>query len=126
MLTVWGALKDPESVGPNVVLVDEDPHFAGLYTAEYLADQGRKVEVICPGVHPGRDIPLDFVTSVYQRILPKGIQITPNTLVKEIRGSEVVCYNKYTQEERRIGGVDTVVIAMGNKADNELYFALKG
>ncbi len=126
VLTVWGALKDPESVGPNVVLVDEDPHFAGLYTAEYLADQGRKVEVICPGVHPGRDIPLDFVTSVYQRILPKGIQITPNTLVKEIRGSEVVCYNKYTQEERRIGGVDTVVIAMGNKADNELYFALKG
>ena len=74
----------------------------------------------------GADIELSFVPSLYQRILPKGVVLSPNTLVKEISGKVVVSSDRYTGEERRIEGVDTVVLAMGNSAKNELYFALKG
>lgn len=84
------------------------------------------MEVVTPGVHSGRDIELSFVPSLYQRILPKGVVLSPNTLVKEISGKVVVSSDRYTGEERRIEGVDTVVLAMGNSAKNELYFALKG
>ena len=126
VLTVWDVFADRERVGQRVVLIDDDPHMAGIYTAEELAEWGREVEVVTPGVHPGRDIELNLVPSLYRRILPKGVVLSPNTLVKEIRGGEVVSYNRYTGEERRIEGVDTVVLAMGNRANNELYFALKG
>jgi hypothetical protein len=49
-----------------------------------------------------------------------------NAWAKSIDGDSVVIFNLYTGAEEAIAGVDTVVLATGPKANDELYFALKG
>jgi uncharacterized FAD-dependent dehydrogenase len=62
---------------------------------------------------------------LYQRLLEKGVVLTPLTGVKEILPREAVLYNVYTKAERRVS-VDTVVVATGNRSITDLYGALKG
>jgi len=63
--------------------------------------------------------------TIYQRVLSKGVVLTPHTRVKEISGKTVVTFNYYTDEERIIEDVDTVVIACGGVENNKLYYELK-
>lgn len=63
---------------------------------------------------------------VLSRLLSRGIKITPSTGVKEITENAVVVFNALTREERKIEGVDTVVIATAGTADDALYRSLKG
>ena len=51
---------------------------------------------------------------------------TPHTDLVAVEGSTVVVANVYTGEERRIEGVDTVVLSMGARSTDALYRALRG
>ena len=44
----------------------------------------------------------------------------------DFEGSAVVVANAYTGTQRRIEGVDTVVLSMGSRSTDALYRALKG
>jgi len=63
---------------------------------------------------------------LYQRLLEKGVIMTPHTRVKEIRGKTVITLNTFTNTERVVEGVDTIVLAFGGQANNQLYRDLKG
>jgi pyruvate/2-oxoglutarate dehydrogenase complex dihydrolipoamide dehydrogenase (E3) component len=93
--------------------------------AEFLANQGKKVEVVSTLSVVGADIETNTFKLLYQRLLEKGVVLTPLTGVKEILKGEVVVYNVYTKAERRVP-VDTVVIASGRRSVTDLYVALKG
>jgi hypothetical protein len=43
-----------------------------------------------------------------------------------VEGSTVIVANVYTGDERRIEGIDTVVLATGSRSTDALYRALKG
>ena len=47
-------------------------------------------------------------------------------IVLDIDGKNVVTYNIYTRQEKIIADVDHVVLAFYHKANDELYFDLKG
>ena len=126
VVTVWDVFSNEAAIGERVVLIDEDPHFAGIFTAEHLADLGRRVDVVTPGVHAGRTIEIGFVPQLYHRILPKGVTVTPDTFVTGIEAHAVTCESRYTGAASRIEGVDTVVLAMGNEVDDGLYRELAG
>ncbi|MBI4189857.1 MAG: FAD-dependent oxidoreductase [Betaproteobacteria bacterium] len=126
VVTVTEVFQDRERIGKNIVLIDEDPHLQTIPTAEYLADQGKKVEIVTREVTIGRGLAASFLPSHYERLFKKGVKITPHSAVKEITGRTVTLFNIYTNEERKISGVDNVVLVMGNAANNELYRALKG
>jgi pyruvate/2-oxoglutarate dehydrogenase complex dihydrolipoamide dehydrogenase (E3) component len=118
-------LNDEVEVGNNIVIIGDDDDIQTLSTADFLAERGRKVEVICWGRHAGSKLePMTFFT-IYQRLLSKGVIITPHTRVKEISGGSIVTFNYYTDEERTIEGVDTFVVACGGLENNTLYYALK-
>ena len=61
-----------------------------------------------------------------RRVLKKGLIFSPYTAIKEINGNRVVAYNIYTRQERMIDHVDHVVLAYHHRAEDELYFELKG
>jgi hypothetical protein len=63
---------------------------------------------------------------MYGQLLSKGGVITPLTRVKAMEENAVVTANVMTGVERRIEGVDTVVVAAIGRADDALYRALKG
>ncbi len=126
VLTVWDVFQNPDRVGARVLLIDEDPHLAGLYTAEHLADLGRQVEIVTADLLPLREMHINYMPEIYRRVRPKGVTIRTDTLVTGIDGSTVHGTDRYTNAARLITGIDTIVLAMGNEVNDGLAHALKG
>jgi hypothetical protein len=59
-------------------------------------------------------------------LLQKGVKFFPDRIVLEIRDNTVVVADKFTEIVGTVGGYDTLVLAMGNIADDKLYNELKG
>ena len=91
-----------------------------------LLEQGRRVEVISRLFYAGQDVGITSIVPLYTRLFAKGVVFTPHTELVAVEGSTVVVANVYTGEERRIEGVDTVVLSMGARSTDALYRALRG
>ena len=125
VVDAWQVLNEEVEVGDNVVIIGWDEGMQCLTTADFLAERGKKVEVISFNYSFGSRVEPCTRDAVFQRLYLSGVTLTPDTGVKEISGKTVVAYNRFTNEERRIEGVDTVVVACGGKENNALYYALK-
>lgn len=112
--------------GKRVVILDEEGHIKAAGLAELLAERGAQVEILTRGLYVGMELDFTTLSALYQRVLEKGVAFSPCTFIKEIDGPTVVATHVVTQEERRIEGVDTVVLVTGNRPEEGLYFALKG
>lgn len=112
--------------GRRVVILDEEGHVKAAALAELLAEQGAQVEILTRGLYVGMELDFATLSALYQRVLGKGVVFSPCTFIKEIDGPTVVATHVVTQEERRIEGVNTVVLVTGNQPEEGLYFALKG
>jgi hypothetical protein len=92
-----------------------------------LLDAGKQVELVSrwPALFPGIMTTLDM-PHVYGRVLGKGLEYRLNSWASGIEGDRVALFNLYTGAADSIEGVDTIVLATGQKANDELYFGLKG
>ncbi|CAB1063254.1 Mycofactocin system NADH:flavin oxidoreductase [Olavius sp. associated proteobacterium Delta 1] len=126
-ITTWQVLNGEVEAGPRVLLVDMDGHHQATGTAELLADTGKTVHIITPTLFTGAGLgPLQDLYLARQRLATKGVTFTPDIAVLEIQGTRVKGLNVYSNEMMEFDGYDTVVLAAGNQACEELYFALKG
>ena len=126
VVTDRDVLLDRAEVGERVLLVDDVHTQQGLSTAEHLLDQGRKVEVITRTFYAGQDVGVTSIAPLYARLFTKGVTFTPHSELVAVEGSAVLVSNPLTRAQRRIEGVDTVVLAMGSRSTDALYRALKG
>ena len=62
---------------------------------------------------------------LYGRLLGKGLEYRLNAWASGIEGDRVTTFNLYTGAPEKLEGVDTVVLATGTKANDDLYLALK-
>jgi len=113
-------------VGASVVVVDDVHTQQALSTAELLLEQGKRVEVISPLFYVGQDIGVTSIAPLYKRLFTRGAVLTPGTELRAVEGSAVLVANVYSGAERRIEGVDTVVLSAGSRSTDSLYRALKG
>jgi 2,4-dienoyl-CoA reductase-like NADH-dependent reductase (Old Yellow Enzyme family)/thioredoxin reductase len=118
-------LSGEVEAGENVLIIAGDEHMEALGTADFLAEQGKSVEVVSREYYIGNTTEPCTLQSVYQRLLTAGVVLSPHTWVKEITKDAVIVYNIFSREERSISGLDTVVVACGGQEDNALYRALK-
>jgi len=123
---VRDVLDGKVEVGQNVLIADEQRHIQGLCTADFLAQQGKKVEVITPYPSAGEDMEQLTRMILLPRLVWAGVKITPSSRLKEISGNTVTVVTPLTMEERVIENVDTVILSYGGVENNELYYALKG
>ncbi len=126
LVTVREVLGRKRRSGQKVVIIADEHHEEALGTAEFLADKGKKVEVLIRTLYAGGELDATTLAIVYTRLAKKGVVITPLTRIKEIRENTVVAGHVLSGDEKRIEGVDTVVYAHIGKSDNALYRALKG
>ena len=126
VVTDRDVLGGEAKVGANVVVVDDVHTEAALSTAELLLDQGKRVEVISALFYVGQDVGVTSIAPIYSRLFTKGVVFTPCVELRAIEGSTVVIANVYSGAERRIDGVDSVVLATGSRSTDSLYRALKG
>ena len=126
VVTDRDVLSGDATVGANVVVVDDVHTQQALSTAELLVEQGKRVEVLSPLFYVGQDIGVTSIAPLYKRLFTAGVILTPGTELRAVEGSAVIVANVYSGGERRIEGVDTVVLSAGSRSTDSLYRALKG
>jgi 2,4-dienoyl-CoA reductase-like NADH-dependent reductase (Old Yellow Enzyme family)/thioredoxin reductase len=119
-------LAGSAAVGDRVVVVDTQGRTEGCTIAEYLADLGKRVEIVTGLPYVGRDITPVVWHHLIERLLKKGVRLTPFTGVSELLDHGLEVYNVVTREPSRLVDVDTVVLAAGGQADDRLYHQLEG
>jgi len=131
VFNVWQVLDGTEVPGDKICLIDYDGHHRATATAEFLANQGKTVHMICSSLFIGAELgPTQDLYLTRQRLLQKGVTFTPDIAVMEVSGEPgektVKGFNVYSNVWDEWSGFDSVVLAMGQDADEDLYFALKG
>ena len=119
-------LSEEAEVGQNVLVVDYQHHLYGLDVADFLAERGKKVELITDAAFAGTEVDIYTIETAYLNALSRGVVITPLTGLKEVNGKTATVYHVITNAKRQIEGIDTVVVCTDERANDELYHALKG
>jgi mycofactocin system FadH/OYE family oxidoreductase 2 len=125
LVSAAGVIAGTATVGERVLLVDEDNHWKGAGTADYLLDRGHQVEIITGYGDIGGGIPAVSLIPLKQRIYGKGATVTTHTRLKAVEGRDVVVCHTYGMHEHRIEDIDTIVYAGPDRADNALYRTLQ-
>ncbi|MFC1980977.1 FAD-dependent oxidoreductase [Chloroflexota bacterium] len=107
--------------GDHVVVIGGE--LVGCETAEFLADQGKKVTVVRRGKEMATDVPRSARKLLLPRLEAKGVKLLPMIQYDKISDQGVsVIHPDGTKE---VLEADTVVLATGSVAENDLFFALK-
>lgn len=125
VVTVWDVFNKLDEIGKNVLLIDEDPHLAGAFVAEHLSEKGRNVTLVTPNLYPARELSTGFVPDLYRRLKRKGVAVRTHTVASAIERKRVRCLDRFDDEPIVYDGIDTVVLSMGNDAEDGLYRDLK-
>ncbi len=127
VVTSMQVLQGEAQVGQKVLVVGGvEDHLPAPSIAEFLADQGKDVELISELLTVGQGIEDATKYLLTKRLLEKGVTLSPLTGLKAIGEESIVVRNTLTRRERRIEGIETVVLACGSRANTQLARALKG
>ena len=127
VLNVWEVLGGQFSLGEKILFVDENGGHHATATVELLADQGKKVDMVTGDLFIGLELaPLGDLYLSRQRLLQKGVTFINDVVIDEINENRVMARDIYTNEPIQFQGYDTIVLDMGNVADDQLYRQLKG
>jgi NADPH-dependent 2,4-dienoyl-CoA reductase/sulfur reductase-like enzyme len=117
------AVRDADSLGPDVVVLDAVGDIAGIGVAHLLAERGTHVTVVSPMASP---MLLDAET--LQKALPRavraGVRWRPNTAVVSVGDHEVTLADVLSYELETMPA-DHLVVRTHGVANAELYFALR-
>lgn len=127
VLNVPELLTGEFPVGDKVLFVDENGGHHAAATAEFLADQGKKVHMITSDLFVGMGLgPIGDLYLTRQRLLQKGVTFATDLIIDEIDAYMVKCRDLYTNEPILFQEYETIVLDMGNMADDRIYKELKG
>jgi len=122
VLTVETVFADPGSIGQKVLIVGGGG--IGAEVADHLSELGKDVTLM----EMREGIALDLVTHLHfflnKRLTEKGVKILTST--KAVRFEQGGVWVEDPKGTRRLGGFDSIVIAMGLIPDHELAELLKG
>ena len=127
VLNVREILENQFPVGEKILFIDENGNHHATATAEFLADQGKKVDMVTSDLFIGIELgPLGDLYLTRQRLLQKMVTFTTDVLIDEIDGNKVTARDLYTNNPILFQEYDTIVLDMGNMVDDHLYRQLKG
>jgi mycofactocin system FadH/OYE family oxidoreductase 2 len=127
ILNVCDVLQGSYPIGENILFIDENGGHHAAATVEYLADQGKKVHMVTSDLFIGIELsPLGDLSTTRQRLLQKGVTFASDLRIEEINDMSARFTDIYTNRPVVLDGYDTIILDMGNRADDKLYLALKG
>lgn len=125
--TVLETLTQDIPIGEKVLVIDQVGFHQAAGMGELLADQGKQVEIVSPALYVGQGLgrtqDLDLW---YQRARKKNIKLTPNVSFLGVAGNQVKGIDNYSGQEVIWENIDHVILAVPHRANDELYFSLKG
>jgi NADPH-dependent 2,4-dienoyl-CoA reductase/sulfur reductase-like enzyme len=126
VVNVRDVLTKKVETGKNVLVVALEHYTIGATCADFLASQGKKVEIINEETAIAFKANPPTLLSLMTRLDGGGVVQTTRTGLRRIDGNTVTVYNVFSGKDRTIENVDTVVIADEGRADDSLKWALKG
>ncbi len=120
------ALGDAAPIGPHVVVVSEDDHMLTPSVADYLAERGRRVEILQKWLLPATQVDRYSKGIVLERLRRGRVVMHPSARIRAMEDRTVIARDVHTGEERRIEHVDTLVLSLGMESDDGLHHALAG
>ncbi len=111
--------------GRRCVVIDEDGHFSGPTTADFLAARGAQVTIVCRYFMVGEDIDEGTRSDLYVRLFSQGVTLLPLTVAVEILSGGVRTRHTFSQAEAMFEA-DTAVLAFGGRANDPLSEGLEG
>ncbi|CEP68514.1 Aldolase-type TIM barrel [Moorella glycerini] len=124
--SVYDALKEDASIGNRVMVIDLNGHWKAAGLVEYLATQGKHVNVVTPLVFFGQGLEPSNRVMLYQRLFTMDVIMTPHHEVTAIKGKTATLKNVYSGQEVEVCDYDTFIYVIHNRSHEELYYALKG
>jgi mycofactocin system FadH/OYE family oxidoreductase 2 len=125
VVSVNEVLLGRAATGQRCLVVDDDAHLRGPSAAEYLADQGKEVEIVSRLYMIAQEVDDTLRPDLYARLFQKGVTLTPHAILREILPGKARIQHIYSKEERVVE-IDTVILALGGQAQDGLYHALEG
>lgn len=122
----WDVLAGKAALGQRVAVISQEDYFETPNIAEFIADQGKEVEVFHKSPQVGLAIDRYSLGTVLGRLEQRGVGIHPNLRLKAIDGDGLDFVSAFGGTEYRHGGFDSVVLVYGSVPDSALYDALKG
>ena len=131
VLNGWDVIQGTHPVGEKVLFVDEDGGHHAMATAELLAEQGKKINMVTSDLFIGIELaPRGELYLGRQRLLQKGVTFRTDLDILEIDTGNgklrVKARDIYTNEAILLEDYDTMVLDVGNTAEDGLYHQLKG
>lgn len=126
VVTSWDVLNEAVETGERVLILDDDGGETAPGVALYLAERGKRVEIATPLRRVAEKLGDTTFPVVYQRLYSAEVVLTPNVRPLALSDHSVTLQNVYSRTEERRAGVDTVVLAMGNRSVDDVYRGLKG
>ena len=125
VVTDRDVLLDRVEVGERVIVVDDVPRRRACPppTSARPGPQGGRA---LTALRRARTWAYLDRAALHRGLFAKARRSPPHTELVAVEGSAVVVANALTRSQRRIEGVDTVVLAMGSRSTDALYRALKG
>jgi NADPH-dependent 2,4-dienoyl-CoA reductase/sulfur reductase-like enzyme len=121
-------LRGQDEPGQRVVVVDEEYGCVAPGLAELLARRGKHVTLVTSQPSIGKDLVVTVaLPHVLARLAEAGVEIVPIHYVKTIEPSSVQLFNVCApQLERRLTGIDTVILVTTREANDALWTGANG
>ncbi len=124
IVDAWQVIRGEANVGASVAIADWRCDWVGLGLAEKLARDGCRVRLYANGNMPGQTIQ-QYVRDRWLGELHKlGVEITPLARLYGADGDTAYFEHTTSGEPIVCEGVETLVLALGHQADNDLEQAL--
>ncbi|MGB9867655.1 MAG: FAD-dependent oxidoreductase [Bacillota bacterium] len=122
VVTAHDVLKGRANTGRNVIVIGGG--LTGAETADHLANHGKKVTIIEALPEIAQDEEASARYFLLKDLKEKDVTVYTSAVVKEITENGVLV--EVAEQIRKIGPVDTVVVALGVRSQNGLVKNLEG
>ncbi len=120
------ALLAPDALGERILIVDYLDRQPAFAAAMHFADQGASVTIATSSFQVGHRMVIQNQTHFYREALGRGIVFAPLSEVVEITATDVILRDPLVGRQRRIGGVDSVVVVAPGGPSARLASAIAG
>jgi mycofactocin system FadH/OYE family oxidoreductase 2 len=128
VLTPEQVLRGEKQPGQRVVIADEDYREVAPGLAELLARQGKRVTIVTSQTSVAKELLFSLaLPHVMARLAESGVEIMPSHYIKGIDAGSVQLFNVFAPNlEKRLDGIDTVILVMAKETRGDLSVKMKG
>ncbi len=128
VVTTWDLLSGDVRPADDILIYDEAGGHGAMATADWLAEQGARIDFVTPDRHPGREIGGQNLPVYMRHLHAAGTTFRPDHTLLGVRrdGNALVAvlWNTFTRERTEIG-TGQIVVDKGTLPADAPFHALK-